>query len=151
MSWVTEQVFAAGGTMIPCDWARFKLETGIDAVLHMNPVAPTPFEGPDPERFLWLDAADEEGADLAMRKAAGRFIFQAVHDGYRVLLHATPGRHRARWAYVAYLILDGRRPASAVRMAAEQPWLAPYSTDMAQWEAFYRSLHGSQTGGLHAV
>ncbi len=151
MSWVTEQIFAAGGEMIPQDWARFQHETGICAVLHLNPCEPTPFVGPVPERFLWLDIAEEEQSGLAVRTQAAQFVFDAVQAGCRVLLHATQGMHRTRWVFVAFLILSGRRPAAAVRLAEELPWLAPYETDPDGWDAFYRSLHAARRGGTDAV
>jgi len=151
MSWVSEQIFAAGGSVIPRDWQQFQTQTGIAAVVHLNAGAALEFRGPQPQRFLWLDVDDEEHADEARRFAAGSFVLQAVQDGERVLLHAAAGRHRTRWIYVAYLILSGCKALTAVRMAEQRPWLAPYRTDLQQWEHFRERFMYSGPGGSDAV
>ncbi len=136
MTWVHEGIFAAGGDHLPGHWADFAAQTGVSAVLHLCPDRPQPFAGPPPEAFLWLNLADEAQADLDTRLLAGAFVDSCLSEGRRVLLHSSLGRHRTRWAFVAFRILRGSSPRAALRLAAERPWLAPYSTDAALWEAF---------------
>jgi hypothetical protein len=136
MTWVQDGIYAAGGVHLPATWAEFSDQTGIRAVLHLRPARPAVFRGPVPEGFLWLPIEDEEQAGPADRLLAGRFIASCRERGLRVLLHSSLGRHRTRWAYVAYEICAGSRLRTVLRRAASRPWLAPYRTDEAAWEAF---------------
>jgi hypothetical protein len=136
MTWVTDGIYAAGGAHVPATWAEFSDQTGISAVLHLCPGRPAAFLGPAPERFLWLPIEDEDRADSEDRLLAGWFIASSRESGLRVLLHSSLGRHRTRWAYVAYEICAGSRLRGVLRRAASRPWLAPYHTDEAAWEAF---------------
>jgi hypothetical protein len=81
-----------------------------------------------------LAIASENEAGLTDRLLAGAFVAACVERGQRLLLHASPGRHRTRWAFVAYRIWSGVAPGAALRQAAQAPWLAPYATDEAAWE-----------------
>jgi hypothetical protein len=144
MGWVHGSIFAGGGGHIPATWAEFAARTGVSAVLHLRPGRPAVFHGMVPEAFLWLDIDGEEGATLEDRWAAASFIDCNVGMGRRVLLHSSVGRHRTRWAFVAYRILCGQSVRAALREAAERPWLAPYSTDVDTWQAFAEKVrrHG---------
>lgn len=141
MTWVHEKIFAAGGSHIPETWRAFADQTGIRAVLHLSSDRPALFRGPSPRAFLWLDIEDEIHAGLPQRQLAGRFIMMNLEHGELVLLHSSSGRHRTRWAFVAYSILSGASVNTALRRAAEQPWLSPYHTDRKTWEAFAESVH----------
>jgi hypothetical protein len=136
MTWVADGIYAAGGDHVPVTWAEFSDQTGIRAVLHLCPGRPAAFCGPIPESFLWLPIEDEDQAGPEDRLLAGRFIASCRDSNLRVLLHSSRGRHRTRWAYVAYEICAGARLQAALRRAASRPWLAPYHTDEAAWEAF---------------
>jgi hypothetical protein len=87
-----------------------------------------------PERFLWLDISEEAEADSGARLLAGEYIADCLREGRSVLLHSSHGRHRVRWAYVAYRLVSGARLSAALKQAAERPWLAPYHTDRKAWE-----------------
>lgn len=136
MTWVHHSIFAAGGERLPADWQAFSAQTGAQSILHQRPGAPARFEGRAPEAFLWLDLEDERQAGLEERRLAAGFISESLAQGRRVLLHGSLGRHRIRWAFVAYRIYNGRSAHAALREAAARPWLAPYPTDVAAWEAF---------------
>jgi hypothetical protein len=136
VTWVQDGIFAAGGEVLPGGWEDFAAQSGITAVLHLRPASPTPFLGRPPAAYLWLAVDDEGEAGVDERWLAGTFIEACLAEGRRVLLHATRGRHRTRWAYVAYRICAGSTPRRALRRAAQPPWMAPYSTDRDQWEAF---------------
>lgn len=144
MTWVQDGIYAAGGEHLPSTWAEFSDQTGIGAVLHLSPVRPAVFRGPAPEVFLWLPIEDENQAAADDRLLAGRFIAGCRERGLRVLLHSSLGRHRTRWAYVAYEICTGARLRTALRRAASRPWLGPYHTDEAAWEAFVQLAAESQ-------
>jgi len=158
MTWVDDHVYAAGGSHIPATWDDFAGQTGIRVVLHMRPQAPQPFQGPAPRAWLWMDIADESQADADLRLEAGQFVQEWVAAGERVLLHSSLGRHRVRWAYVAYRICSGQSVQAALRSAEQRPWQAPYHTDRQAWEAFAdqriligsRPAHGGR-GYDHAV
>jgi hypothetical protein len=135
LTWVDDGIFAGGGEHLPESWEDFARQTGIRAVLHLRPGKPAAFRGAPIERFLWMTVADEHEAGLPERLLAGAFIEGCLRDGSKVLLHSSLGRHRTRWAYVSYRILSGAEAQAAVRRAARPPWLSPYSTDMAAWEA----------------
>lgn len=136
MTWVHDQIFAAGGEHIPSTWREFVDQTGVSAVLHMRPDRPAVFHGPPPEIFLWLNLDREAQAGLAERQLAGCFLEEMLLQGRRVLLHSSMGRHRTRWAFVAYCILSGQTARAALRRAGDRPWLSPYTTDEDAWQAF---------------
>jgi len=136
MTWVQEGIFAGGGEALPRAWADFAAQTGITAVLHLRPSTPMPFLGPSPASYLWLSLDDEELAGPEERWLAGTFIADCLRHGRRVLLHAARGRHRTRWAFVAYHICRGAAAHVALRRAAAPPWMAPYHTDRQAWELF---------------
>lgn len=136
MTWVHNQIYAAGGGHIPRTWNDFAGQTGVTAVLHLRPTRPAAFCGQPPLAFLWLNVAEEGSADLETRWLAGQFLLSCVRLGQRVLLHSSIGRHRTRWAFVAYGICAGRSVQAALRSAAKRPWLSPYPTDEALWLSF---------------
>lgn len=142
VGWVHDQIFAAGGSHIPSRWASFSDQTKIGSVLHLDPDGPQPFLGPPPRAFLWMAVGSEEAADPPTRLLAARFLAERLEHGDSLLIHGTEGRHRTRWAYVAYLIWSGRRVKSALRQAEELPWQAPYRTDSEAWWAFAEWLEG---------
>ena len=144
MSWVGERIYAGGGDHIPDDWRRFAESTGITAILHLSPVASELFQGPLPASFLWINLADEKQAGVEERWLAGSFISHCLAQGQRVLLHSVLGRHRTRWAFVAYLMRSGAPMADALRSAAQRPWLAPYYTDHAAWTAFAEHVRAQE-------
>ncbi len=145
LTWVHERVFAAGGEQIPQTWDDFAEQTGVTAVLHLRPSRPTRFERRPPLSFLWLDLAEEAQAGMAERRLASRFIEDCLARGQSVLLHSSLGRHRTRWAYVAYAIRAGRAVRTALRQAAEAPWLAPYRTDEDAWERFAQIIRAGRS------
>jgi hypothetical protein len=136
MTWVQDGIFAAGGEALPAAWADFAQQTGITAVLHLRPAAPATFVGRIPQSFLWLNIENEEQATTADRALAGAFVEASLGRGERVLLHASLGRHRTRWVFVAYRIWSGASPDAAMRQAAQPPWLGPYRTDRDRWTEF---------------
>lgn len=146
MTWVHDRIFAAGGQHIPATWESFRRQTGIAAVLSLEADRPVRLIGAAPARFLWIDVREEGEADLETRLLAGRYVAEAVEAGDRVLLHSNLGRHRTRWAYVAFLLYRGKTVASALRQAAESPWLAPYETDRDKWRALARYVAASSIG-----
>jgi len=140
MTWVQDGIFAAGGESLAQGWEDFAAQTGITAVLHLRPVAPTPFLGRAPAAYLWLGVDDEDEAGVEVRWLAGSFIDACLAEGRRVLLHASRGRHRTRWAYVAYRICAGSTPVAALQRAARPPWMAPYHTDRERWTVFAQDV-----------
>jgi hypothetical protein len=147
LTWVHDHIFAAGGDHIPRTWRSFAGQTGIGAVLHMRPEQPAAFLGPPPECFLWFNVEDESQVGMQERWMAGRFLEKMLAQGRRVLLHSSLGRHRTRWAFVAYGICSGRLVRAVLRQAAEPPWLSPYHTDETAWENFAAFVR-SQGAGL---
>ena len=140
MTWVQDGLFAGGGEALPEDWAAFAGQTGVTAILHLRPGSPAVFRGPVPVSFLWMDLSSEVEAGLPERLAAGAFIEACLDRGERVLLHASHGRHRTRWAFVAYRIWSGAEPRAVLKQAARPPWLAPYRTNEASWERMAEAL-----------
>jgi hypothetical protein len=136
MTWVHDQIYAGGGEYIPAHWDAFADQTGITGVLHLRPEAPAAFIGPEPHAFQWMPIEDETQAGKAQRMFAAQFIHRQVLLGERVLLHSSLGRHRVRWAFIAYEIYTGRSWRAAVRDAARKPWLSPYRTDEVSWQEF---------------
>ena len=76
---------------------------------------------------------------------AAEFIQASLKAGEKVLLHSAEGRHRTRWAYVAYGLYVGRKLSRVLREAAEKPWLAPYHTDRDRWMAFQERVKSVQS------
>jgi hypothetical protein len=140
LTWVDDHIYAAGGSHVPNTWAEFADQTGVVAILNLAPQNPTRFHGPPPETFLWLAVEDEAQAGIQARLLAGRFLYECVQTGRNVLLHSALGRHRTRWAFVAYRIYAGRSVQATLRKAASRPWLAPYHTDETVWNAYAAML-----------
>lgn len=140
MAWVHEHIFAGGGDHIPATWEHFSRQIGIQAVVHLSSAEPMSFQGGWPASFLWLDIEEEHEAGFAARALCGRFVQSALAGGENVLLHSGHGRHRTRWIYVSYLICSGRQLRSALRLAEEKPWQAPYHTDHQAWVEFQNYL-----------
>jgi hypothetical protein len=152
VTWVHDGIYAGGGAHIPDRWDSFADETGITAIVHLSSGRPARFKGRAPRAFLWLDVEDERQAGFDERWLAGRFVETCLDDGLKMLLHSSRGRHRTRWAYVAYRIVCGRSVHAALREAAERPWLSPYLTDTASWEDFADEVRARRTeGGGHAL
>ncbi len=145
MTWVHDQIYAAGGEHLPMTWRSFANQTGVTAVLHLRPVSPAAFHGSFPESFLWLDLADENQAGLEERWLVASFIDEVLKSGRRMLLHSSLRRHRVRWAYVSYLIWTGRSVRASLREVEERPWLAPYRTDKKVWEDFKQFVNTHRT------
>lgn len=103
------------------------------------------FIGPVPDAFLWMAIEDENQASVEERRLAARFIQECLQMGHKVLLHSIHGRHRTRWAFVAFQIFNGRSVRVALRQAAESPWLAPYHTDTEDWDTFAHSIAGERS------
>jgi len=146
---VDDKIFAAGGEHVPRTWGDFSGQTGIRAVLHLSPGRPACFEHPAPAAFLWLAVADEMELDLEDRILAGRYIWDCVQSGWKVLLHSSLGLHRVRWAYVAYRIVAGHSLKATLRQVEKRPWLSPYKTDLQAWEAFWRETRRRDPRGEH--
>lgn len=151
MTWVHERIFAAGGQHIPRTWPSFADQTGISAVLHLNPNQPDFFAGPPPASYLWLDVTDEGGADAPTRWLAGRFAEWHVANGENLLIHSSLGLHRTRWVFVSFLLCRGTNLPSALRQAQEPPWLAPYYTDAEAWHSFVDWMEGQPTNGQRSA
>jgi hypothetical protein len=147
VTWVHDRIFAGGGAHIPDRWDSFADETGITAIVHLSPGRPSRFRGRTPRAFLWLDVGDEPQAGFDERWLAGRFVETCLDDDLKVLLHSSLGRHRTRWAYVAYRIVAGRSAHAALREAGERPWLNPYPTDSAAWEDFADEARARRSEG----
>ena len=140
VTWVHADIYAGGGEHIPETWAQFADQTRISAILHLRPEKAARFDGPLPVEFLWLNIGDESEAGMEERWLAGRFLDECLRAGRKVLIHSSLGRHRTRWAYVAYGIYSGRTATSVLRQAAQPPWLSPYHTDTAGWQAFEHAV-----------
>ncbi|HMK07753.1 MAG TPA: hypothetical protein VK449_01860 [Anaerolineales bacterium] len=151
MTWVRDGIFAAGGEGLPEAWLSFAAQTGISAILHLRPGAPAAFQGPIPRSFLWLDVAAEDQATLPDRLLAGAFVEACRAEGQRVLLHASLGRQRTRWALVAYRIWCGAAPEVARREASRTPWLAPYATDDAAWARMADAVRNLRRGSTSEI
>ena len=145
LTWIEQSIYAAGGQHIPAAWADFADSTGIGAILHLSSKGPEPFLGPPPRRFLWLMVEEEKLAGMDDRRSAAEFIKASLAAGEKVLLHSAKGRHRTRWAYVAYGLYVGRRLSRVLREAAEKPWLAPYHTDRDIWNAFQECVRAARS------
>lgn len=154
MTWVHDSIYAAGGDYVSQQWRQFHNATGIEAVLHLSPRRPSTFHGPPPARFLWLDYDDEDQAGLDERWLAGRFIHECLKEDHLVLIHHPQGMHRTRWAFVSYSLMAGKTLIAALHQAQQRPWLSPYHTQKAEWEAFVGALIEAgegPPGGEHVV
>lgn len=148
MTWVEDRIYAAGGDHIPRTWGEFAEQTGINAIVHLRPGCPDVFCGPSPDAYLWLGIADEGEIAQADRWLAGRFVADCLRAGQKVLLHSSLGRHRTRWVFVSWAIVEGRSAQAALRQAGAKPWLSPYHTSPEVWDDFAREVRRSRRGTL---
>ncbi len=145
LTWVHDQIYAAGGDHIPKDWAAFRDQTGISAILHLSPNVPATFQGPTPIAYLWMKVEREQQANLADRWAAGSFLQTCVAANRKVLIHSNSGRHRVRWIFVSYLIISGRTVKGSISEVEEKPWLSPYHTELEEWHTFFEYVKARPT------
>jgi hypothetical protein len=136
LTWVHDQIYAAGGDHIPEVWASFVDQTGISAIVHLNSDAPAQFVGPLPNAFLWMRIGEEREAGISERLFAAQFIERCLQAGDKILLHSSEGRHRVRWLFVAFLILSGRGVRGTLSLVENRPWLSPYKTDLGIWNEY---------------
>lgn len=144
VTWVDERIFAGGGAYIARNWLQFRADSGVEAVLELADEAQIDFQNNRPQRYLWMPISHEDEAGSVERVQAARFIAETVYSGKIILLYAVR-RHRARWAFVSFLIYRGMKVPAAIRKAEEAPWLAPYKTDLPAWEAYFHYLHHPDT------
>lgn len=136
MTWIHDQIYAAGGDHLPKNWASFVDQTGIPAVLHLHSVRPANFIGLAPASFLWMKLEGEEEAGIEERWLAAQFIGEHLRKGCSVLIHSSHRLHRIRWAYVAYLIWSGKSVRASLKQVEQKPWLAPYHTNRKEWQEY---------------
>lgn len=146
LTWVHEQIYAGGGDHIPLDWEAFRDQTGISAILHLNPVEPLNFYGLPPRAYLWMNIDQEKEIDQHHRWEAGLFVQSCVSANLRILIHSGRGLHRVRWIYVAYLIISGSTVKGAMSEAEEKPWLSPFLTDLGEWQVFHQWVKSKMMG-----
>lgn len=157
LTWVHEQIYAGGGDHIPAEWDSFRDQTGVSAILHLNPVEPVIFQGPIPLAYLWMNIDRESEVGQKDRWEAASFLRICLDADQRVLIHSGRGRHRIRWVLVAYLILAGSTVKGAISQVEEKPWLSPYHTELGEWNRFHQLVKGGQLtikrnlGGLDAI
>ncbi len=140
VSWVTAQVFAGGGDIIPENWAEFQAQTGVAVVVSLRAGSPDAFSPPPPLAHLWLPADDSEALTEAQWLLAAQTVDTAVRAGQRALLHCRLGMHRLRPLFAAYLIYAGQTPKAALREVEKKPWLKPYTGDPARLAEFARRV-----------
>lgn len=145
LTWVHKQIFAAGGEHIPKNWAAFRDQTGISAILHLSPDQPTIFKGPSPNAYLWMKVDREHQVNPNDRWTAGMFLQTCVAADQRVLIHSIKGRHRVRWIFVSYLIISGSSVKGAISEVEEKPWLSPYYTEIDSWQKFFQFVKAQVT------
>ncbi len=138
LTWVHKRIYAAGGDHVLQNWALFQDQTGISAILHLDPEGPAKFHGPSPVAYMWMRVDREAEITIVDRWMAGSFISECVGAHKHVLIHSSKGRHRVRWVFVSYLIVSGQSVKAALREAEEKPWQSPYHTDLNEWHTFFQ-------------
>lgn len=136
MTWIHDQIYAAGGEHLPNHWSSFVEQTGVDSILHLQAGTPAKFLGPIPASFLWMNLELEAEVGLEERWLAAVFINLHVENGRIILIHSSHPLHRVRWTYVAYQIFKGRSVQASLKEVEQKPWLAPYHTDRENWDRF---------------
>ncbi len=142
MTWVTDQIFVAGGAFVVETWKDFQAQTGVSAIITIGTEAPGIFVDPLPWAWLWLPVADELGYTLAHLTLGVAFIDQARAAGRTLLLHGPKGQHRARPLVAAHLLASGKSLARVLREVELRPWLPPYKGDPSLLEAFLQQRAG---------
>ena len=135
MTWVTDDIFVAGGDFVRDYWTDFQAQTGVTAVVTVAAGGPVTYVNPLPWAALWLPVEDEAGYGLEQLALGVDFIQAALADGHKVLLHGPKGVHRTRPLLAGHLLAEGRSLARVLRLVEEKPWLPPYKGDQGVLEA----------------
>jgi hypothetical protein len=129
MTWLTEQIFVAGGGFVVADWTNFSAQTGLSAVVTVDSESPGLFTNPMPWAWLWLPVADEGAYTLEYLSLGVEFIEAALAANHSILLHGPKSMHRTRPLFAAYLLAHGKSLARVLREMEQKPWLPPYRGD----------------------
>ncbi len=140
MTWVTDQIFVAGGEFVLEGWVDFQHQTGVTAIITVAAEKPGLFGPPTPWAWLWLPVAEEAAYTLAYLRLGVNFITAALDANQPLLLHGPHGMHRTRPLVAAHLLATGKSLARVRREIEQRPWLPPYKGDPALLEAFANSL-----------
>ncbi len=143
MTWVTDDIFVAGGDFVREYWSDFQAQAGVTAVVTVSAEGPVAYLNPLPWAVLWLPVDEEAGYSLAQLALGVDFIQAALAGGHKVLLHGPKGVHRTRPLVAGHLLAEGKSLARAVRSVEEKPWLPPYKGDTGVLEQLAVRLSGS--------
>jgi hypothetical protein len=130
MTWATDDIFVAGGEFVVENWASFREQTGVSAIVTVSIDRPGIFGEPLPWAWLWLPIADEGAYTLDALGLGVRFIEAALAAQRKVLLHGPQGLHRTRPLVAAHLLAGGKSLSRVLREIEQKPWLPPYRGDI---------------------
>ncbi|MCS6909874.1 MAG: hypothetical protein NZM11_04800 [Anaerolineales bacterium] len=139
MTWLTEQIFVAGGDFVVAEWRKVHAQTGLSAVVTVDAEPPRLFTEPSPWAWLWLPVASEDAYTLEYLRLGVQFIETAQAANRSVLLHGPKSMHRTRPLFAAYLLARGTSLARVLREIELKPWLPPYRGDVELLKQFLES------------
>src|ERR1700704_5757925 len=108
MTWVTDDVFVAGGDFVREYWGEFQAQAGVSAVITVSADGPLAYRDPLPWAGLWLPVEDEADYSLDQLALGVDFIAAALAAGRKVLLHGPKGVHRTRPLVAGHLLASGK-------------------------------------------
>jgi hypothetical protein len=144
MTWLTEQIFVAGGGFVVADWTNFSAQTGLSAVVTVDSESPGLFTIPMPWAWLWLPVADEGAYTLDHLSLGVQFMEAALAANHSILLHGPKSMHRTRPVFAAFLLARGKSLARVLREMEQKPWLPPYRGEAGLLEQFIQENAGAR-------
>jgi protein-tyrosine phosphatase len=147
MTWVTDDIFVAGGEFVVEEWAAFRAQSGVSAIVTVTAEKPGIFVEPLPWAWLWLPVAEEGAYTLDALTLGVRFIEAALAAGRTVLLHGPKGLHRTRPLVAAHLLANGKSLSRVLREIEQKPWLPPYRGEIELLKQFMQVSGGAGAQG----
>lgn len=139
MTWVTDDIFVAGGEFVVENWADFREQSGVSAIVTVTAEKPGIFVEPLPWAWLWLPVAEENAYTLDALSLGVQFIEAALAAQRKVLLHGPKGLHRTRPLVAAHLLASGKSLSRVLREIEQKPWLPPFKGDVELLKQFVAS------------
>ncbi len=120
---------------------------GFTAVVNMRRESDDQARGIALDCYLYLPTIDNTPPTLEHLRDGARFIGDEIERGGKVYVHCWEGVGRAPTMAAAYLVSTGRTTAEAWTMIrAVRPFIRPTPFQVAQLEAFARSLNAETVG-----
>lgn len=117
-------------------------KVGLSTIVNLRTSPDDAANGRTTGNYLWLPTTDHTPPSLDDIQRAVDFIDAAMANGEKVYVHCRAGVGRAPTMTACYLVSKAYTPHDAwEKLRKVRPFIYPTSTQLAQVESYYQSLH----------